>query len=91
MKQRLWSNVAVHPGELLLEELESIDMTQLELASRLGRPPQLISEIISGKKAITHETALELEKALGVPAHIWVNLESACRITQAKMRNRDRL
>jgi len=43
-------------------------MSQAELAQRMGRPLQMISEIVQGKKAITAETALQLERATGVPA-----------------------
>jgi len=62
---------AIHPGETLSETLEEIGMSQAELAQRMGRPLQMISEIIQGKKAITAETALQLERATGVPANFW--------------------
>ncbi len=78
-------DVAIHPGEILAEELEARSMTQVELASRMGRPVQAINEIIKGKKAITAATALELEKALGVPAHVWVNLQAQYELTQARL------
>lgn len=83
---RVWSDLAVPPGELLAEELDARGMTQRELAERTGRPEQKISEIINGKKAITQDTALELEKVLGTPAHIWLNLESTYRLTLARQR-----
>ncbi len=50
-------------------------MTQLELSQRMGRPAKTINEIINGKTAITPETALQLERVLGVPAHFWRNRE----------------
>jgi addiction module HigA family antidote len=62
---------AIHPGETLAETLEALGMAQAELAQRMGRPLQIISEIIQGKKAITAETALQLERATGVPANFW--------------------
>jgi addiction module HigA family antidote len=62
---------AIHPGETLAETLEKLGMSQAELAQRMGRPLQMISEIIQGKKAITAETALQLERATGVPANFW--------------------
>src|SRR5437764_14670341 len=62
---------AIHPGETLAETLEELGMYQAELAQRMGRPLQMISEIIQGKKAITAETALQLERATGVPANFW--------------------
>ena len=62
---------AIHPGETLAETLEELGMSQAEVAQRMGRPLQMISEIIQGKKAITAETALQLERATGVPANFW--------------------
>jgi addiction module HigA family antidote len=76
---------------LLEEELEVRGMTQRELAKRTGRPVQVINEIVRGKKTITHETALELEKVLGIPAHVWINLESIYRMTLARNQERSRL
>ena len=59
-EQDIFSDLPIPPGELLEEEIAAIGMTQQELAMRTGRPAQVINEIIRGKKAITHETAIEL-------------------------------
>lgn len=67
------------PGETLLEVLEERGMTQADLAERTGRPRTTIDEIIKGKAAITPETALQLEKALGVPASFWNARETRFR------------
>jgi len=88
---RTFSDLAVPPGELLSEELEARGMTQKELADRTGRPEQKISEIINGKKSITHDTALELEKVLGISAEFWVNLEGSYQLTKARLRERSEL
>jgi len=66
-------------------------MTQKELADRTGRPEQKISEIINGKKSITHDTALELEKVLGISAEFWVNLEASYQLTKARLREKSEL
>ena len=66
-------------------------MTQKELAKRMGRPPQVINEIIKSKKSITPETALELEKVLGMSAQLWVDLETVYRMTLARNAERTRL
>lgn len=76
---------AVPPGETLLEVLDSVSMTQTELASRAGRPRKTINEIIKGKAAITAETALQFEKVLGVPASLWLGLERGYRESLARM------
>ena len=68
--------VAIAPGETLLELIRSLNITQAELARRMGRPLKLVNEIIKGKTAITPETAVQLEQVLGKPAAFWNNLES---------------
>ena len=66
-------------------------MTQKELATRLGRPPQVINEIINAKKAITPETALGLETALGISAGFWINLEADYQLTLARQQEQEKL
>ena len=63
---RLWSDLPIPPGEVLAEELEARGMTQKELAARLGRPAQVVNEIIKAKKGITPETAIGLGRVLGI-------------------------
>jgi addiction module HigA family antidote len=65
----------VTPGDTLLETIESLDITQAELARRTGRTVKLINEIIKGKAPISADTAIQLEKVLGIPASFWNNLE----------------
>ena len=74
----------IPPGEFLREHLEESGMSQAELARRLGRPRQAVNEIIRGKKAITAETALQLERVLSTPAHIWLGLEQEYRLVLAR-------
>ena len=76
--------VVYHPGELLAEELQARKMTQTELAKRMGRPKQAISEIIHGKKNITPETALQLEAVLGTPAHVWTRMTADYKLYLAR-------
>lgn len=83
------SDLAIHPGELLEEEIEFRGMPQRELANRMGRPPQTINEIIKGKKRITPDTAVELENALGIPAHIWTGAQSTYDFTLARLKERE--
>ncbi|MEW6669415.1 MAG: HigA family addiction module antitoxin [Thermodesulfobacteriota bacterium] len=68
-------NYAVPPGETLKETMEAIGMTQAELSQRTGYPRKTIKDIIHGKTAITPDTAIRLERVLGVPASFWNNLE----------------
>jgi HTH-type transcriptional regulator / antitoxin HigA len=82
---------AVLPGDSLVEILESVSMTQKELASRMGRPLKTINEIVKGKTAITAETALQLERVLGTPASFWTNLEKNYREALARKADAQRL
>lgn len=79
------------PGETLLDILESIGMTQAELARRMGRPKKTINEIIQGKAAITPETALQLELTLGTPASFWNNREQQYQETLARLEEEEQL
>lgn len=73
------------PGTFLKEELECHGWSQVELAEILARPPRLISEIISGKRAITPETAKGLEAALGTSAEFWMKLEAAYQLSKTRI------
>ncbi len=73
------------PGEFLAEELEARGWSQIELAEILGRPPRLISEIISNKRSITPETAVGLAAAFGTSAQLWMNLETAYQLSKAEV------
>ena len=64
------------PGEILREELEAREWSQVDLAEILGRPVKLVNELVVGKRAITPETAHGLSDALGTSAELWMNLES---------------
>ncbi|MBG0845745.1 HigA family addiction module antidote protein [Pseudomonas chengduensis] len=72
------------PGEFLRDELEARGWTQQELAEILDRPPRLVSEIISAKRAITPETAKGLGEAFGTSAEYWMNLESQYQLSKVK-------
>jgi addiction module HigA family antidote len=81
----------VTPGEILVETLEARGMSQSELARRMGRPIKTINEIVNGKAAITPETAIQLERALGVRARFWTSLETRHREFLARRQARAEL
>lgn len=82
---------AIAPGETLQETIESLGMTQRDLALRTGTAPKTINEIIKGKAPITPDTAVLLERVTGVPARMWNNLETNYREQLAKIADRERL
>lgn len=80
------SDWAIHPGEFLGEELAARGLTQKALAEALGCPPQTINEIVRGKKAITADTAIGLERVLGMPAYLWLRMQAAYELVLARQR-----
>ena len=83
-----YSDLPVPPGEYLEEVLGELGMSKDELARRMNRPAPKLSAIFKGEKAITPDTALQLEKVVGVPAHIWTGLEAEYRLTLAREQGR---
>jgi addiction module HigA family antidote len=64
------------PGEILLREfLEPLQITQAAFAKRIGVTPARLSEIIHGKRPVTMDTALRLERALGFNAESWLRMQ----------------
>ncbi len=88
----LWSpEWVVAPGEFLVEALVERGMTQAELARRMARPLKTVSEIATGKAAITPDTAIQLERSLGISASFWNGAEARHREAQARQRARSEL
>lgn len=77
-------NNPFHPGEILLEEfLEPAHVTQAAFAQKLGWTRARLNEIIKGKRGITAEAALDLSRALGTSAKLWMNLQATFDLDQA--------
>jgi HTH-type transcriptional regulator/antitoxin HigA len=79
------------PGATLQDVLDERGMTQADLATRTGRTPKLVNEVIKGKAPITPATALQLERALGIPAGFWSNRERQYREALARQEEGERL
>jgi addiction module HigA family antidote len=68
-------NAPVHPGEILAEELEAIDMTAASLAEKIGVPKNRLYQIIRGQRALTADTALRLGRFFGTGPNLWLTLQ----------------
>jgi addiction module HigA family antidote len=71
------SRPAIHPGEILADELKDIGVTPTELARQIEVPANRISEIIRGRRSITGDTALRLGHWFGTTPQFWINLQAA--------------
>ena len=72
----------VHPGEVLQDELEEVNLTQSALAKHIGVLPKTINEICRGKRGISAEMAMKLSKALGGNPQFWLNLQNNWEISE---------
>ncbi|MBL7791266.1 MAG: ImmA/IrrE family metallo-endopeptidase [Saprospiraceae bacterium] len=79
------------PGDTIRETIESLGMTQAELSARMGRPKEKINELINGKAPLTMDTAIMLERVLGIPVHFWIRRESIYRETLARIEEKEAL
>ena len=68
---------AIHPGEILADELEELGITPTELSRQINVPPNRVTQIIHGKRAITGDTAWHLGHWFRTSAQFWLNLQAA--------------
>ena len=75
---------AIHPGELLAEELKELNMSASALARSLKVPANRITGILNGQRAITGDTALRLGHFFGTSAEFWLNLQKLYELRLAE-------
>lgn len=79
MRKRLETNhippVAMHPGELLRNEIKERGLTQIELSEKLGISQPFLNGLLREKKKISIELALKLEEILNIEAEFWVKMQ----------------
>lgn len=81
----------IHPGKFLADELDALNMTPTEAARALDVPPNRIYQILSGKRAMTADTALRLSQWLGTSAELWMNLQKLYELRLAEQVDGDRI
>ncbi len=74
----------IHPGEILADELQEIEMTAVGLANRIGVPNNRIYLILQGRRSITADTALRLGKFFNTGPEFWLNLQKAYELDVAR-------
>lgn len=75
--------VPTHPGEMLIDFLEDLGMTQTKFADAAGISRVRLNEVLHGRRSITPDTALRLERTLGKPAYWWLGLQQDYDLWQA--------
>jgi antitoxin HigA-1 len=77
---------AIHPGEHLAEELETLNMGAAELARKINVPTNRVTQILNGTRAVTGDTALRLAHFFGTSAEFWLNLQSLYELRSPRRR-----
>ena len=73
------------PGETLVEEfLEPLGISQLAFSKQIGVTYARLNSIVKGKRSVTTDTALRFERALGMDAQFWLNLQTKVDLYDAK-------
>ena len=88
-KKAITPFVATHPGEMIKDELKERRMTQKQLAEQTGIKSSVLSETINGKRSVSLGMAVALEKALDIPADIWMNMQTQYNLDMANITERD--
>jgi addiction module HigA family antidote len=79
----------IHPGIILADELEELAMSGAELARALDVPPNRITEILNGNRAITANTALRLGRWFGTSPEFWLNLQTIYDLRREEQTNKE--
>jgi HTH-type transcriptional regulator/antitoxin HigA len=73
--KEIFTDVSLHPGEVLQMELAARDIKKSEFAEKLGMKPGHFSELLHGKRHVSAATAIKLEKLLDIPAEYWMRVQ----------------
>ena len=73
--KEIFTDVTLHPGEVLQMELAARSIKKIEFAELLGMKPGHFSELLHGKRHVSAVTALKLEKLLGISAEYWMRVQ----------------
>ena len=74
----------VHPGKLVKANLEELNLTVTEAAKALKVTRQQIYNVMRGKSAVSPDMALRFEKAFGGSATMWLGMQTAFDLAQAR-------
>jgi addiction module HigA family antidote len=83
-KEIIMPSTPIHPGEILKDEMEELNLNSSQLAKAIDVPSNRISMIISGKRNISADTALRLGKLFATGPQFWLNLQIAYELDSAK-------
>ena len=75
----------VHPGEILRDELDALDLSANALANALGVPVNRVTMILNGQRGVSADTALRLARYFGTTPQLWMNLQKTWELRRAEI------
>lgn len=78
---------AVHPGDILDQELEELGIKPTEFARRINVEPNRISQLINHKRSVSPDTALRFGHWFGTGGQFWMNLQTQYDLALAEREN----
>lgn len=82
--------LATHPGEMLADEIDAKNLSQADFAKLIGMNKSQLNEILKGKRNITADLALLLEKTIGIDADFWLNAQKNYDLDSARIENKNK-
>ena len=73
--KEIHTDVTLHPGEIINDELEARNIKKLVFAEKIGMKPGHLSDLLHGKRHVSAATAIKLEKLLNIPAEYWMRVQ----------------
>jgi len=80
----LTPSFAIHPGELIKDEIDCRNITQKQLAEQMNVSYTVLNEVLNGKRPVSTEYAILLQEILGIDANIWLRLQVEYNLQVAK-------
>lgn len=88
MSMRSKNRKPTHPGAILREDvLPSLNITQTELADRLGVSRRSVSQILHEHRPLTPDMAIRLAHFLGTTPESWLNMQQALDVWELERKN----
>lgn len=73
--KEIQTDIALHPGDIIMDELEARGVMKSAFAEQLGMKPGHFSELLHRKRNVSAVTAIKLEHLLGIKAEYWLRVQ----------------
>lgn len=77
---------AIHPGEILRDEINFLELSANKFSDKLGVPTNRITSILNGQRSITADTALRLSIFFDMTPEFWLNLQTSYDLKRVKQK-----